>query len=169
MARIQGNKLTDIETVFIEAYLSNGYNRKDAVLKSGLITDSPSAMGSRILARPAVQKEMQKRIEKKRSAFFVQELDVLEGLYREANREGKGSTQSGRINAWVAIGKHLGMFTENKGIPGVAAGGTQINIVNYNSPQKEQDKLDNLQGQVVENLKTIPEPEKVFKEIDINE
>lgn len=133
MARIQGDGVTPQEDLFIEAYLSNGYNRKDAVVKAGYSTDKPSAQGGKLLQRVAVQKEIRKRIDKKRSSFFVQELDVLEGLYREANNTGKGSTQTGRISAWVNIGKHLGMFSEDKQVPGVGGGGAQINIINYNT------------------------------------
>lgn len=138
MARIQGDKLTPLEELFLEAYLSNGYNRKEAVISAGAKTDKPQRHGTSLLQRPAIQKEMRKRIEKKRSAFFVQELDVVEGLYREANDRTKGSTQQGRISAWVNLGKHLGMFNEaGKQVPGLAHTGTQINIVNYNTTGKD--------------------------------
>ena len=39
---------------------------------------------------------------------------VLEGLRKEAEREGEGSTQSARVRALELLGKHQGMFTDKR-------------------------------------------------------
>lgn len=154
--RIQGDNLTPIEEMFLEAYVSNGYNRKEAVLSAGVKTDKASAYGTRLLARPAVQKAMRKKLDAKRQIFFVQELDVLEGLYREANFTGKGSSQSGRISAWVNIGKHLGMFQDNKQVPGLTNSGTQINIINYNTTGEDiETSAKAVEGVVVDRIEEL--------------
>src|SRR5262245_57852848 len=41
---------------------------------------------------------------------------VVKGLLKEAQCEGEGSSHSARVAAWVALGKHLGMFVEKKEI-----------------------------------------------------
>ena len=165
--RIQGSTLTPAEELFLEAYLSNGYNRADAVRKAGYTVNNESTYGGKVLARPAVQKELQKRMDKARHSFFVQELDVLEGLYREANSHGKGYTQAGRINAWVAIGKHLGMFNEGKAGAHGATAGTQINIVNYNNDASGKNNTT-VVPEVVENLKTVTNTESHLKELGLD-
>ena len=37
---------------------------------------------------------------------------VVAGLLREAQLQGPGSSQSGRIAAWTALARHLGMFED---------------------------------------------------------
>ncbi len=39
---------------------------------------------------------------------------VIEGLLREAQREGEGTSQSARISAWGLLAKHLGMLIDRK-------------------------------------------------------
>ena len=136
--------LSDKEIVFVDAYVSNGFDRKAALRQSGIKSDNVPAYAASVLKRPLIIAAIAKKLEKKRNAFFVQEMDILEGLYKEANLEkSKGGTQQGRIAAWTQIGKHLGMFDSKvKELTAQNSGGkgTTINIMNYNTEGTSEKK-----------------------------
>ena len=149
--------LSEKEVLFIDHYMTNGFDRKEAVKAAGFKTNTPGRYGANLLQRVAVQEEIDKRNESRASKFAVTELDVLEGLYREATLEGKGSTQNGRINAWVSIGKHLGMFQEKKQL--AANQGNTINIMNYNTGEVKTDK--EVEGEVLQATKDVSDADIV--------
>lgn len=136
MPRAKKGELTDKEDMFLDAYISNGFKRREAIKAAGISCGDPSSYGATILKRPHVVEELTKRLDKRRTKFFVSELDIMEGLYKEATLEkNDGGTQQGRIQAWVHLGKQLGMFNDkvkelearNK------SSGTTYNIINYNA------------------------------------
>lgn len=155
--------LSDKESIFVDAYVSNGFDRRSALKVSGIKSDNPSAYAASVLKRPLVVAAIAKALDKKRSAFFVQELDILEGLYKEANLDkSKGGTQQGRVAAWTQIGKHLGMFdskVRDLTAPGAGGRGTTINIMNYNTDgidkkkPEEKDITVEPETKILENVK----------------
>ena len=149
--------ITEQEKLFAEAFVTNGFKRREAVKEAGFKTDNIQAKGAALLSRPVVAEYITKLVEGKRKNFYINELDIIEGLYEEAKlTKAEGGTQQGRIQAWTAIGKHYGMFdskvkelqsTVDKG----ANGGTQINILNYNAPKAEiQAGVDALNPNTIE-------------------
>lgn len=124
--------------MFLDAYISNGFNRREAVKTAGVKCGDPSAYGARILKREHVVTEMTKRLSKKKGKFFVSEQDIMEGLYKEAQLgKDDGGTQQGRVQAWVQLGKQMGMFNDKvRELEARAKGnnGPQIQIINYNTP-----------------------------------
>ena len=146
MARKQ-KEITEQEKLFAEAYCSNGFKRREAVKAAGYKTDNIQAKGAALLKRPVVIDYISSILEKKKTTFFINEMDILEGLYAEAKLDkDDGGTQQGRIQAWTQIGKHLGMFDSKvKDLQKANSGsGTTINILNYNVPEgtekpKEKD------------------------------
>ncbi|MCK5709070.1 MAG: hypothetical protein KAI07_00910 [Deltaproteobacteria bacterium] len=56
--------------------------------------------------------------------------DIVDALWLEARREGRGTSQNGRIQALVWLGKHVGMFTPEKEEKEDDSGVT-YNIINY--------------------------------------
>jgi hypothetical protein len=135
------------EELFIERYLTNGYNKKDAVEHSGYKTDNPSRYGATILKRPVVQKELKRRIAEKRNEFFIEQHDIQLALWEEANFKGKGSTQSGRIQALIALGKTIEMFSDKKS-DDKGSKGISISITNYGDTQAK-----GVTGQVIDAAK----------------
>lgn len=51
---------------------------------------------------------------------------VVQGLLKEAQDYAEGSTQSARVSAWAHLGKHLGMFVDQKKVD-VTTNGESIN------------------------------------------
>ena len=138
--------LSEKERLFLDAYTTNGFDRANAVKKAGYSPKGASTTGAEILNRPHVIKALGKELDKRRNKFFVNEQDVLEGLYREASLDkDDGGTQQGRIQAWTSIGRALGMFDqkvkdlEKKASRG-GSGGTQIQIINYNQGTSPTEK-----------------------------
>ena len=142
--------LTTLEDLFLDAYISNGFNRRKAVKDAGIKCGDPSSYGARMLKKEHVQKELNIRLDKQRNKFFVSEMDIMEGLYKEAKLEkADGGSQQGRIQAWVHLGKQLGMFNDKvKELEAKGKGGTNIQIINYNAPiSKEEPQA--LEGEIV--------------------
>ncbi len=65
---------------------------------------------------------------------------VIEGLLKEARREGEGSSHSARISAWGLLAKHLGMLIDRK-IIGIKR-----------LDEMGDDELKLIAGQVIEEL-----------------
>ena len=77
---------------------------------------------------------------KKNKAFWLSEEDILSGLYMEATNVEVKSSQAARIQAWVWLGKHIGMFSPTEGRGAINAEAKQAanaaptyNIVQYNT------------------------------------
>lgn len=76
--------------------------------------------------KESVQYHISLALQSKAESLSLDPNKIIERLYHEAIREGNGSNHSARIQALNLLGKHLGMFAEEK------KGDTyQINIVNY--------------------------------------
>lgn len=135
MAR-KHKEITAQEKLFGDAYCSNGFDRKKAVVDAGFRVDNIPAKAASLLKRPVVVEYISSVLDKKKNTFFINELDILEGLYKEAILTKKdGGTQQGRIQAWIAMGKEFGMFDSKvrELKKPVEDTGTTINIINYNS------------------------------------
>jgi len=97
-----------------------------------------SNMGYRMLNHPMTLKAIEDVKESKNKAFWLAEEDILAGLYTEATITGDKSTQAARIQAWVWLGKHIGMFGESSKSRGLISAeannrGPTYQIINYNS------------------------------------
>ncbi len=65
---------------------------------------------------------------------------VIEGLLKEAQREGEGASHGARITAWGLLAKHLGMLIDRK-IIGIKR-----------LDQMADDELRQIAGQVIDEL-----------------
>lgn len=80
---------------------------------------------------------------RKSRSFWLSEEDILSGLYKEAINIEDKSTQAARIQAWVWLGKHIGMFGEaskSKALNTAEAAnkGSTYNIINYQSTSPDE-------------------------------
>ncbi len=91
-----------------------------------------------------VQKEIERIQEINRYIAPYTEKEVLEGLLKEAREGTKGSD---RINAWVWLGKHIGMFKEKQEEKKSEASNITYNIINYNDSKKKVEKK--VEGSVI--------------------
>lgn len=100
-------------------------------------------------------------LQSKAEALSIDPNKIIERLYFEAIREGNGSNHSARIQALNILGKHLGMFSDEK-----KGDVYQINIVNY-SPDNTSESTN--QKELIESKDTpsIENP-KISDSLEIN-
>jgi hypothetical protein len=156
--------LTDKEQAFVEAFSSNGYNRSDAVRKAGYSTKDPATTAYELLQRPVVQNAVAIEKAKKRKFLMLDELDVIEGLHKEATSP--KARPSERIQAWVHIGKHYGMFQTAPKEPEDQIEDKRPRIINYNDPAFKEEQM---KKEVIEEVGDITDEEasNVLKLVDI--
>ena len=129
--------LTDRDRMFVEAYctVADFDGTKAYRAAFGKKTKNDYRLAQKYLDKPSVQKAIDARMRTKARLFSIKEDEILEGLHKEATNE--NARPSERIQAWVQLGKHLGMFREK-----VEEKDTQItyNIVNYNAKNLELEQ-----------------------------
>jgi len=108
-----------------------------------------SAQGYAMLNHPMTLQAIDDVKTKKKRTFWLGEEEILSGLYNEATNLEDKSTQAARIQAWVWLGKHIGMFgdaSKNKSLltaqgNDATKNGPTYNIINYNN-NKTTDQSD---------------------------
>jgi phage terminase small subunit len=103
--------MTPKQTHFVDEYLID-LNATQAAIRAGYSVTTAASIGQENLTKPeiahAIAEAQAARVTRTRITQDV----VLQGLLREANFTGKGSSHGARVSAWKQLGVHLGMFTE---------------------------------------------------------
>ena len=114
---------------FVEYLASTAkFDVKKAMEEAGI--EGTPAEGRKILKRKVVQKALAKEREKIKKIFYLDEFAVLRGLHAEAINDEKGTSHAARVQAWVWLGKHIGMFVEKEKEKDKSV---TYNIVNYSN------------------------------------
>jgi hypothetical protein len=129
------NPLTPEERTFLTLYTEKyKFDTVAAIKEAGIVhlnKQSAAQKAQFILNKPESQKFIQELIDKKRIRFSISEEEILKGIYSEAQYFGEGASHAARINAWVQLGKHFGMFSDKKqeatNTPSIT-----YNVINYN-------------------------------------
>ena len=101
-------ELTDPQRVYVEEFVSNGFKKSQAMKASG---HSIVAHGRESICQsPKIRDKIIRVLE----AIGLTPEAVIEGLLMEARGELGDSRAADRIKAWEDLGKHLGMFSENR-------------------------------------------------------
>jgi len=133
--------LTDKEKLFVEAYCGEAnFDPKLARKLAGYSDHTRRDRAVAFLNKPHIAEAVGARMDRRRATAWYAEEDILKMLMSEATREGQGSTQSGRIQAIVYLGKHIGMFSDKKEEKAVDQS-TTINVINYDTGNKDVEKL----------------------------
>ena len=115
---------------FVVEYLKTPENATDAAIRAGYSPKTATAQASRLLTNVNVKKaidEAQNETRKRVKEEVGLTVDmVVQGLLKEAQDDSDGSTQSARVAAWAHLGKHLGMFVEQKKVD-VTTNGESLN------------------------------------------
>lgn len=147
-------KLSAEEKTFLSAYvLQCNFDTYEAIKVAGiphLNKQSAQQKAFNILAKPIAEKYIDDLIKEKKTKFAITEEEILQGIYGEAKFFGEGASHAARINAWVQLGKHFGMFSEKKqelSVPSIT-----YNIVNYSNEVKEETEkvINQLPEEVLE-------------------
>ena len=74
--------------------------------------------GYQLLQKTTVQQAIQNAQQARSKRTGITQDEVIEGLRKEATREGEGSSPSARVAAWAHLGKYLSIFTDNLNLGG---------------------------------------------------
>jgi hypothetical protein len=135
--------LTEKQKLFVEAYCGpakgvGAQAYRDAGYKA---SENASDRAYRMLQNSKIQNAIEELKFQKKKAFWISEEDILKGIYEEATLVGKeGGTQQGRTQAWVYLGKHIGMFSDKKKEE-TAQQSITYNIVNYSDGGNLKEKI----------------------------
>jgi len=112
--------MTHKQRLFVRHMIQTG-NQSESARLAGYSPKTAGTRGSALMRideiRAAVEKgqALQSQNLIQQAADGVDRLNVLDGLIREANATGKGTTHAARVSAWRAIGEDLGMFGKATG------------------------------------------------------
>lgn len=87
-------------------------NAKQAAIRAGYSAKSAECLGYQLLQNPPVAARVRELQAEKAERIGVTVAMVVAGLLKEATSEGQTSSHAARVSAWVALGKHIGMFTD---------------------------------------------------------
>ncbi len=87
--------------------------------------------GSRLLTNVDVQAAIAEALEARAKRTGLAQDAVVQGLLREAEFTGEGSSHVARVSAWAHLGRHLGMF----GDKATVSGDLTVEIVQFSERQ----------------------------------
>lgn len=127
--------LTPKQERFAIEYLLD-MNATQAAIRAGYATRSAEMQGCRLLKNDKVRAEIDKVRTQHAAEIGVTVQTVLDGLHKEATREGEGATHGARVSAWGKLGEHLGMFKQVHEHSGPGGGPLAITreIIDPNEP-----------------------------------
>lgn len=128
MIAVKEPSLDDEEKLYLRAYL--------ATLSHSLAYRAlnPESTGknykNKYSSRPALLYHINKELLKRTESLNLTPEIILSKMYEEATRLGYGTSHGSRITALTLLGKHMGLFIDEK----EAKEQITYNIINYNSP-----------------------------------
>jgi hypothetical protein len=155
------DSLAPEEKLFLEAYVNQcNFDTFEAIQVSGipyLNKQSAQQKAHAILNKPIAQAYIETAIKQKQVHFCITEEEILKGIYGEAKYFGEGASHAARIQAWVQLGKHFGMFSDKK--KEQEGPSVTYNIINY-AGSTEDIKID-----TIKTIEQIP-PEVLEESVD---
>jgi phage terminase small subunit len=109
--------MTPKQKAFCENYLVD-LNATQAAIRAGYSEKTANRIATENLSKPVIAEAIKEAMAERSEKMGLTQVMIIEGLLKEARNEGKGSSHSARVQAWTALGKHLGMFHEKLEIPG---------------------------------------------------
>lgn len=118
MAKTNPHGMTDQMFLFCQAYIKRGFKDATGAYRAAYPKCSEKAAGesaSRLLSRNVKVRKYLAEVQARASEVVQVDANyVVQGLKTEAEREGEGSSHSGRVRALELLGKHQGMFTDRR-------------------------------------------------------
>jgi phage terminase small subunit len=103
--------LTPKQAAFVQEYLID-LNASAAYRRAGYASGDPDVHGPRLMGNDGIKAAIDAEMGRRSNRLRLDQDEVVRGLLREAQREGEGSSHGARVSAWIALGKHLGMFSD---------------------------------------------------------
>lgn len=102
------DRLAHRQKVFVIEYCRD-HRAREAAVRAGYSEKSAAFTASHLLADPNVAAAVREREAEIAQAALLDDVAIVRGLLREANRFGPGSTHSARVNAWRELAKIRGL------------------------------------------------------------
>lgn len=102
------NGLVHKQRRFVWEYCKD-HSPAQAAIRAGYKERNAPSIACRLLQIPAVQAAIRERERQIAEAAMLDETIVLQGLLREAQYTGDGSTHTARVSAWREVAKILGL------------------------------------------------------------
>ncbi len=131
--------MTPKQECFCREYLVD-LNATAAALRAGYSERTAKQQGSCLLTNVDVQAAIVEAQEARAERTGLTQDAVVQGLLKEAEFKGEGSSPAARVSAWAHLGRHLGMFKDK-----IAVGGNlTVKVVRFgdNEPADEQRLLE---------------------------
>jgi phage terminase small subunit len=129
--------LTVKQRAYVLAYLETGSQRQ-AALDAGYSPASADQQGSVLMRnrkiRAAILRLEAKAVDRVTEIVDVTAEKVISGLWKEAQREGKGASHSARIQAYATLAKIMGMMKDK----------VEVTHINH------EDALDQLASPIID-------------------
>ncbi|MFH1146700.1 MAG: terminase small subunit [Pseudomonadota bacterium] len=87
-------------------------NATQAAIRAGYSGKTANRIATENLSKPVIAEAIQKTMAERSEKIGLTQTMVIDGLLKEARHEEKGASHAARVQAWAALGKHLGMFSE---------------------------------------------------------
>jgi len=108
---VEVKKLNDRQKRAADEYLA-GKGKTEAYHAAGYRGKTAHLLAWKLFERPEVKEYVAKKQAAMAKKLELKQEDIIAGLYEEATFKGEGSSHGARVNAWVQLGKNLGMFAE---------------------------------------------------------
>ncbi|MBB6306235.1 terminase small subunit [Xanthobacter tagetidis] len=105
------SKLTPKRARFVAEYLID-LNATQAAIRAGYSAKTANREGTRLLSNAVIAKAVAEGAQKRIQKAEVSAQDVIDGLYKEATREGDGASHAARVSAWGLLGKYHKLFID---------------------------------------------------------
>jgi phage terminase small subunit len=132
--------MTPKQTCFVQEYLID-LNATQAAIRAGYSVKTARQVASENLSKPDIQRAIEEAQQVRAERTGLTQDAVVQGLLKEAEFKGEGSSPAARVSAWAHLGRHLGMFNKDKLTVG---GDWVVNVVKFgdDKPVAEQRLLE---------------------------
>ncbi len=103
--------MTAKQQAFVREYLID-LNATQAAIRAGDSQKTAGSIGHENLNKPEIQEAIESALTERAEHVELTANEVIEGLRREANFTGEGSSHSARVQALSWLGRHKAMFVD---------------------------------------------------------
>ncbi len=109
--------MTPKQTCFVQEYLID-LNATQAAIRAGYSKKTARQVASENLSKPDIQRAIEEAQQVRAGRTGLTQDAVVQGLLKEAEFKGEGSSPAARVSAWAHLGRHLGMFKDKTAFDG---------------------------------------------------
>ncbi len=128
--------MTPKQTCFVQEYLID-LNATQAAIRAGYSVKTARQVASENLSKPDIQRAIEEAQQARAERTGLTQDAVVQGLLKEAEFTGEGSSPAARVSAWAHLGRHLGMFKDKTAV----GGNFTVNVVRFGGEPADEQRL----------------------------